>query len=797
MQTFPQREPLFLAPQPIDPSTGRLVIQKVLIANRGEIACRVIATCRKLQIRTVIIYVQEDADLRHVVEADEAISVGSISAHAINPFLNIDLLVQTALDTKSSAVHPGYGYLSENADFATRVAEAGLIFLGPSPSAMSTLGDKRRSKKYLQDNAPDVPLIPGFSGSSQQVGDLEKAAEEIGFPVMLKASAGGGGKGMRIVWESAQLRDELERAQSEASRSFGSSDCILEKYVESSKHVEIQIIGDKHGNVASFFERECSVQRRHQKVIEETPCIFLSDEVRREMGETAVRIAKLIGYENAGTVEFVVDVKTSRFFFLEVNARLQVEHPITEEITGTDLVALQLFVAAGGNLTSLPHIESLKQTGHAIECRLCAEDPARDFFPEHGKVQLWRLADGPLGPGRDVRYETAIQTGSSVSIHFDSMIAKIVVWAPTRNLAIEKMANVLAQTACIGVKTNQLFLQRCLLEPAFQDPQYNTSFINQNLERLLRSPDFEGQEFSRNLASVIPSLFIRKLPHYLRGGVSSRRPFQNVRKQFRNQRYDPVSVHCDVITGDWPGDSNESGEKLPPILCLWMPASTRVDSQHEQVKIIPFGASGMSEDEKNNKENADAPNKAAIAITSQYNNISNKLRHIADDPTASTDVKIVRWLPILDAASSTPSHSFSATLEISIHGSKVQAYCVTPCSESGLLSHSQVVFCHIPQLGTYVQFQRHSLLSYAEGLRSTVASQIGEVQNDILAPMPCKVLSLQKSVGEEVKVGEAVMVIESMKMEVSIKASKEGRFETSWKAGDAVDEGKVLCRIES
>ncbi|KAH7176867.1 carbamoyl-phosphate synthase L chain, ATP binding domain-containing protein [Dactylonectria macrodidyma] len=794
MEAFSQREPLFLAPQPVDASTGRLVIQKVLIANRGEIACRVIATCRKLQIRTVLIYVQEDADLRHVVEADEAINVGSISAHAVNPFLNIDLLVQTAIDTNANAVHPGYGYLSENADFATRVAEAGLIFLGPSPSAMSTLGDKRRSKKYLQDNAPDVPLIPGFSGSSQQVADLEKAAHGIGFPVMLKASAGGGGKGMRIVWEAAQLRDELERAQSEASRSFGSSDCILEKYVESSKHVEIQIVGDRHGNVASFFERECSIQRRHQKVIEESPCIFLSDDVRREMGETAVRIAKLIGYENAGTVEFVVDVKTSRFFFLEVNARLQVEHPITEEVTGIDLVALQLFVAAGGNLTSLPQINSLKQTGHAIESRLCAEDPARDFFPEHGKVHIWRPADGPLGPGRDVRYETAIQTGSSVSIYFDSMIAKIVVWAPTRQLAVEKMTNVLAHTACVGVKTNQLFLQRCLVNPMFQDPRYNTSFINQNLDQLRRCSDWGSQEASRVLATAIPSLFIRKLPHHL-PGTPRRRPFQNIRKQFRNQHHDSVSVHCDVVTGDWPGQ-NASTEQVHPVLCLWEPQTLHADLQSDQVKVIPLGMPEISEGDKNGKGKTDGPSKAAQAVTSQYNYISNKLRRISDDLTTPTHLKIVRWIPISDTLSSNPSTSIAATLEISIHGQRLLAHCVTPCSESGLLNHSQVVFCHIPLLGTFAQFQRHSLLSYTEGLRSTVAAQIDEVQNDVLAPMPCKVLSLQKSLGDEVKIGESVMVIESMKMEVSIKASKAGRFESSWKAGDAVEEGKVLCRIE-
>ncbi|KAF5518217.1 putative methylcrotonoyl-CoA carboxylase beta chain [Colletotrichum aenigma] len=308
-----------------------------------------------------------DALSQHVADAHESVCIGSIEHDTKNPFLNIDLLLRTALEAHADAVHPGYGYLSENADFADRVRAAGLTFVGPTGQTISTLGDKRTSKEYLRTHAPEVPLIPGFSGSSQNVEDLQDAATRIGFPVMLKASAGGGGKGMRVVRKASQLQSELDRAQSESQRSFGSSDCILEKFIESSKHVEIQIVGDQHGNVVSLFERDCSIQRRNQKVIEETPCLFLDEQTKKSMSDTAVKIGKLLGYEGAGTVEFVVDTTTKKFYFLEVNTRLQVEHPITEEVVGVDLVSLQLYVAAGGRLADVPELSALTQTGHAIE----------------------------------------------------------------------------------------------------------------------------------------------------------------------------------------------------------------------------------------------------------------------------------------------------------------------------------------------------------------------------------------------------------------------------------------------
>lgn len=651
---------------------------------------------------------------------------------------------------------------------------------------MSTLGDKRSSKAYLRDHAPDVPLIPGFSGSSQDDEALREAAHEIGFPVMLKASAGGGGKGMRIVREAGELKHELERAQSEAQRSFGSSDCILEKYIESSKHVEIQILGDSHGEVISFYDRDCSVQRRHQKVIEETPCSFLTDDTRKKMSDVAVRVAKLIGYENAGTVEFVVDIKTGHFYFLEVNARLQVEHPITEEVTGVDLVALQLFAAAGGKLKSLPAIQNITQQGHAIECRLCAEDPQNNFFPEHGKVHLWLPASGALAAGRDIRYETAIETGSTVSIYFDSMVAKIVVWAPTRALAVERMAKVLAHTVCVGVKTNQLFMQACLLSKAFRDPSYTTSFIPTHIDELLRPSWTQNLPEMVKVLSILPGLIIRKLPSVI-PVTMQKKPFGSVRKQFRNQRFDPVSVHCDIVTAvDWPGKKQDGSSST---LCIWEPQSVLASDRFEKAYLIPVE---MGENPHNDSA------AAAIQASAQYNNISQALRSGKAMSSNPYKVSIDSWRPA-EGNPATVESWLSSTIQLSVDGTKIQANVILPSVRPhtlvGEIDRGQRILCHLPALGTHVEFKRDTLLSFADSTRSMAKAKGGPEQKSIEAPMPCKVLSILKNNGDDVKSGETVMVIESMKMEVSIAVSASGKFETNWKQGDAVEEGKILCSV--
>ena len=652
---------------------------------------------------------------------------------------------------------------------------------------MSTLGDKRSAKEYLRQRAPDVPLIPGYTERSQDVQTLEKAARGIGFPLMIKASAGGGGKGMRIVREASDLKQELERAQSEAQRSFGSADCILEKYIEDSKHVEIQVVGDSHGEVISLFDRDCSVQRRHQKVIEETPCTFLSEDTRQNMCAVAVRIAKLIGYENAGTVEFVVDVQAGHFYFLEVNARLQVEHPITEEVTGVDLVSLQLFVAAGGSIQGLPFISGLKQTGHAIECRLCAEDPQRSFLPDHGKIHLWQPAPGNLAPGRDVRYETAVQTGSTVSIYFDPMIAKIVIWAPIRALAIEKMARVLAHTACIGVKTNQLFLQHSLLHTAFQKPEYTTSFIPLNLGELLNArPNLQA-------LSIIPALALRKLADQSSIALSRPRAFQNVRKQFRNQRFDPVNAHCDIVT------LNQAETQTPvPLLCFWKPyvaGACNAVKGEEEFYLIP-----VPEPPEPSQEEAQVTS-PANEVTARYNEISRILRSGKKDTTAFPSphrVSIDAWNPV-DGNHALRDSWLASTMVATIDGSKFFAHISMPSTSTdalpGQVNHTQRILVHFPVTGTWLEFKRDSLLSYVEGLRSMAKAQVDAGQESVIAPMPCKVLSVLRQDGNEVKSGETVMVIESMKMEMSITVNANGKLQMGWKNGDSVEEGKVLCSI--
>ena len=811
---YPQRPPLYVAPLPVD-KQGQLLIQRVFIANRGEIACRVIATCRKLNLTSISVYADEDARSRHVLDADESINIGSIDQEAGNPFLNVDLLIKVARSTRADAVHPGYGYLSENAAFSDRVKEAGMIFIGPNAHAILTLGDKRTSKEFLKEHEPRVPLIPGFAGKSQNVKELEAAAIQIGFPVLIKASAGGGGKGIRIVHKQEDLAGELERAQSEAKRSFGSSDCILEKYIEAGKHVEIQIMGDSHGQVVSLWERECSVQRRHQKVIEETPCLWLSEEMRTEMSKAAVRVGKLINYENAGTVEFVVDVQARKFYFLEVNSRLQVEHPITEEVTGLDVVSLQLYVAGGGSLRDLSILDQIPQNGHAIECRLCAEDPERDFYPEHGTVRLWQPASQDAFHTRDVRFETAMETGSSVTIYFDSMIAKIVVWAPTRDMAISRMVTVLSNTVCAGVKTNQLFLQSCLLNPGFQDIAYTTSFIPTHLDTLLKNTQSQESESLRQTLSLIASLYLRVAEDSTTNGSST--AFRNVRRGFRNQPYDPVNKQCSIVTISEPHQkSNVTSPSKQPIVCLWAPQPRDTITRQHQVHISPLpsleqiandpsssssSSSTTTTASANPKEDPSPSTKATRQITATYNALSNALRSGQLSQSPPHTLSILTTTPPATHTSSTGSTWQTSTLNLSIDSAKHTAHIATtspptaPSATQTALGTS--LHIHLPTLGTgtFHTLTVFSPLSYIESLRVAVAGATGPGNREVLAPMPCKVLRVLKKSGDEVKQGEVVMVVESMKMEISVSVAVEGKVEIRAAVGDAVDEGKILCKV--
>ena len=448
------------------------MIKSVLIANRGEIACRVIMTAQRLGIRTIAIYSDADSAARHVRMADEAVHIGPASPR--ESYLNMAAVLDAAHRTGAEAIHPGYGFLSENAEFAERVAASGMIFIGPPPEAIRAMGLKDRAKSLMQ--AAGVPIVPGEFGDQQDLDFLTRRADEIGFPIMVKAVAGGGGKGMRRVDDPADFVSALEGAKREAKGAFGDDRMMLERYVLSPRHIEVQVFADSHGNVVHLFERDCSLQRRHQKVIEEAPAPGMTDEFRARITGAAVTAARAINYVGAGTVEFIADgaqgLDPDRVYFLEMNTRLQVEHPVTECIAGEDLVEWQLRVASG---EALPKAQAdLTIQGHAMEARLYAEDPARGFLPSIGRLTHLQLGH----KGSDIRIDAGVDQGDAVTIHYDPMIAKIIAYGPTRLDAAAKLAAALAATSVIGVETNARFLERLVRHPEFLDGRVETGFID-------------------------------------------------------------------------------------------------------------------------------------------------------------------------------------------------------------------------------------------------------------------------------------------------------------------------------
>lgn len=441
------------------------MFNKILVANRGEIAIRLMRACRELGIKTVAVYSAADKDAPHVCFADEAVEIGDSAPR--ESYLNIPNVLQAAKATGAEAIHPGYGFLSENATFAEAVAAAGLTFIGPPASAIRAMGDKAQSKITMK--AAGVPTVPGAENLAGETAFIE-AAERIGYPVLVKAAAGGGGKGMRVVRSAREMPEALEAARRESQNAFGDDRLLVEKYIENAHHIEIQVFGDQHGNLVHLFERECSVQRRHQKIIEESPSPLLTPAIRARMGEAAVQAARAVGYFNAGTVEFIFDPALSSFFFLEMNTRLQVEHPVTEAVTGLDLAAWQIRVAAG---EPFPFKQAdLTQRGHAIECRLYAEDAAGGFLPSTGRVL--RFIE-PRGPG--IRVDSGIVTGSEVTRFYDPLLAKIIVYAESREAAIRRMRVALKETVLHGVTSNLDFLQAILAHPAFAEGRIHTRWV--------------------------------------------------------------------------------------------------------------------------------------------------------------------------------------------------------------------------------------------------------------------------------------------------------------------------------
>ena len=449
------------------------MIRKVLIANRGEIACRIMRTARRLGVRTVAVYSEADAKARHVEMADEAVAIGP--APARESYLNVSRLLDAATSSGADAVHPGYGFLSENAGFAERVAGSGLIFVGPPASAIRIMGSKSEAKTLVE--GAKVPVVPGYHGKEQDDEDLIAAAKLIGYPVLLKASAGGGGKGMRRVDRPADFSAALISARREAKAAFGEDRMLVEKYLLKPRHVELQVFADSHGHVFHLFERDCSIQRRHQKVIEEAPAPGLPQELRHRMGDAAVAAAHAVGYVGAGTVEFILD-EGGEFYFMEMNTRLQVEHPVTEMITGLDLVEWQLRVASGEPLPLAQ--DELVERGHAFEARLYAEDPARDFLPATGRLAHFRIPEET----DHVRVDSGVRAGDEISIHYDPMIAKLIVWDRDRELARQRLVKALGEVELVGFANNIEFLQALARHPAFAAGEVDTGFIARHGEQL-------------------------------------------------------------------------------------------------------------------------------------------------------------------------------------------------------------------------------------------------------------------------------------------------------------------------
>ncbi len=467
-------------------------MKKILIANRGEIALRIMRTARKMGIKTVAVYSDADRMAPHVRYADEAVWLGPPPSS--KSYLVMDKLIEAVQSTQADAIHPGYGFLSENAEFAKKVTEAGIVFIGPDPHAIQVMGSKLAAKEAVRQY--DIPMVPGTDEGVTDVAHAKQIAEEIGFPVLIKASAGGGGKGMRVVKEADELAEQMKRAISEAQSSFGDGAVFVEKYITSPRHIEIQILADRHDNVVHLFERECSIQRRHQKVVEEAPSTVLTPGLRQRMGEAAVKVARSCNYVGAGTVEFLLDDQHN-FYFLEMNTRLQVEHPVTELITGTDLVELQIRVARG---EPLPFTQAdLSFFGHAIELRVYAEDPTDNFLPSTGRLDLYRR---PSGEG--IRLDDGYEEGMDIPIYYDPMIAKLITWGTFRQEAIQRMLTAIADYQIEGVKTTLPFGKFVLEQEAFLSGDINTHFVkNHYTSEKIQADQSDEAEIAAYLAKAL------------------------------------------------------------------------------------------------------------------------------------------------------------------------------------------------------------------------------------------------------------------------------------------------------
>ncbi len=667
-------------------------IKKILIANRGEIACRVIKTARKMGIKTVAVYSDADAKALHVRMADEAVHIGA--SPAAESYLVIDKIIDACKDTGADAVHPGYGFLSENPDFARALKKAKITFIGPAAESMEAMGLKDAAKALMMEAG--VPVTPGYQGDNQDPKHLKKEADKIGYPVLIKAVAGGGGKGMRKVEDSEDFLDALSSCQREAKSSFGNDIVLIEKYISSPRHIEVQVFGDTHGNVIHLFERDCSLQRRHQKVIEEAPAPGMTDSVRAAMTEAAVNAAKAVNYVGAGTVEFIVDgsgeLKEDGFWFMEMNTRLQVEHPVTEMITGLDLVELQIRVAQG---EKLPPQKDISISGHAIEARLYAEDPSNDFLPSIGKLEKFYVSSFTYEDDAEIRIDTGVSEKDTISVFYDPMIAKVICYADDRSTAISEISDCLGGASILGVKNNTLFLESLVSNSKFKDCELSTSFISENFDPA-----------GLNATEINPIIF----------GIAT----------------------CQLLK----------------------------DIKHNIWRRHNFSHSFENPFEKQDGWRANLSPDSGYYFTYENQEFYVAVKEILED----------RWIVkvndqeflIINEGNKTKSINFLKNWSFSQEGNLIE------------LSHSD-----------NPKAWQISLLDYsAKGLSAVAA-------NALTAPMPGKIISVEVAPGAEVKAGDKLIVMEAMKMEMSLDAPRDGVVAAiPVEAGQLVNDGDILLELE-
>ncbi len=666
------------------------MFKKILIANRGEIACRVIKTARRMGIKTVAVYSDADKDALHVEMADEAVFIGP--APAAQSYLVIEKIIDACKQTGAEAVHPGYGFLSERAAFAEALKQAGIIFIGPNPKAIEAMGDKIESKKFA--NAAHVSTVPGYLGVIEDPVHAVKIANEIGYPVMIKASAGGGGKGMRIAYSADEVAEGFARAKSEAASSFGDDRVFVEKFIVDPRHIEIQVLGDKHGNVIYLGERECSIQRRNQKVIEEAPSPLLDEATRKKMGEQAVALAKAVNYDSAGTVEFVAGQDKS-FYFLEMNTRLQVEHPVTELITGIDLVEQMIRVAAGEKLTIRQ--EDVKLNGWAVESRVYAEDPTRNFLPSTGRLVTYRPPQEGVFGDVTVRNDTGVYEGGEISIFYDPMIAKLVTHAPTRLEAIESQSRALDAFAIEGIRHNIPFVSALMEHPRWKSGRLSTGFIAEEFPEGFAPVAPEG-EVAHRFAAVAAAI-----DHTLNGRKRA------ISGQMRSAR--PVTFDQDrVVT---------LGKTEFPV---------RLNNHDDHLDVV-FGEGHR--------------------------------HHVKSDWAPGQPV----WMGTIDGV----AHVFQ----------------VRPILNGVRLGHAGT------EADARVYTQREAEM--ARLMPEKIAADTGK---QLLCPMPGLVKSIAVKVGQEIKAGEPLCIVEAMKMENVLRAERDGTVSAMHaKEGDSLAVDAVIMEF--